>query len=157
MSSEPVASFFVNSGLVANRADIFHLLQPLLKQTVTYRFLRAGSLVSQGTGWVDRIVIDRPDVSSFFTPLSICLNVDSWEHLEFETRPDQLLRYTLVQGDERVVVEFAPTIQEEQRPVQQTLRFEPAAEYVQMTLAAMDAVEREAEPEDPRGSGADPA
>ena len=36
------------------------------------------------------------------------LNIDSFEHLEFETRPDQLLVYTLVQGDERVVVEFAP-------------------------------------------------
>ena len=38
----------------------------------------------------------------------ITINVDSFEHLEFETRPDQLLVYTLVQGDERVVVEFAP-------------------------------------------------
>ena len=36
------------------------------------------------------------------------MNIDSFEHLEFETRPDQLLVYTLVQGDERVIVEFAP-------------------------------------------------
>ena len=43
-------------------------------------------------------------VSSFFTPLSICLSVASWEHLEFETRPDQLITYVLVQGDERVVL-----------------------------------------------------
>ena len=34
--------------------------------------------------------------------------MDSFEHLEFETRPDQLLVYTLVQGDERVVIEFVP-------------------------------------------------
>ena len=39
---------------------------------------------------------------------SISLNVDSFEHLEFETRPDQLLVYALVQGDERVVIEYAP-------------------------------------------------
>jgi hypothetical protein len=139
VSDRQPARFFVNSGLVADRADIHHLLRPLLKQTITYRYLRAGSLIAQGTGWVERIVIDRPDVSSFFTPLSICLNVDSWEHLEFETRPDQLLTYRLVQGDEQVVMEFAPAIAEEERPVQQTLRFEPAAQYVQMTLAALDA------------------
>ena len=65
-------------------------------------------MVSNGTGWVERIVVDRPEVSTFFTPLSICLNIDSFEHLEFETRPDQLIVYTLVQGDERIVVEFAP-------------------------------------------------
>ena len=139
MSTDPAAKFFVNSGLVANHVDMYHLLRPLLKQTVSYRYLRGGSVVSHGTGWVERIVMDRPDVSSFFTPLSICVNVDSWEHLEFETRPDQLLMYTLVQGDERVVVEFAPAMGgDEERAVQQTLRFEPAAQYVQMTLAAMD-------------------
>ncbi|MFN8621725.1 MAG: hypothetical protein U0869_13365 [Chloroflexota bacterium] len=141
MSTDPAARFFVNSGLVASRVDMYHLLRPLLKQTVSYRYLRAGSVISQGTGWVERIVMDRPEVSSFFTPLSICLNVDSWEHLEFETRPDQLLTYTLVQGDEQVCLEFAQTVPDPERPVQQTLRFEPAAQYVQMTLAAMDADE----------------
>ena len=156
MSSEPAARFFVNSGLVANRVDIYHLLRPLLKQTVSYRYLRAGRVVSHGTGWVERIVMDRPDVSTFFTPLSICVNVDSWEHLEFETRADQLLTYTLVQGDERVVVEFAPTIPEPERPVQQTLRFEPAAQYVQMTLAAMDAEEADPDARDAVEGGADP-
>ena len=68
----------------------------------------AASSSSHGTGWVERIVVDQPDVSTYFTPLAITLNIDSFEHLEFETRPDQLLVYTLVQGDERVVVEFAP-------------------------------------------------
>ena len=158
MSSEPAAKFFVNSGLVATRVDIYHLLRPLLKQTVAYRYLRGGSVVSQGTGWVERIVMDRPDVSTFFTPLSICLNVDSWEHLEFETRADQLLTYTLVQGDEQVIVEFAPTIADEERPVQQTFRFEPAAQYVQMTLAALDADESDADAADITDEGGvDPA
>ena len=148
MSNGSPAKFFVNSGLVANRVDIYHLLRPLLKQTVSYRYLRAGGVVSHGTGWVERIVMDRPDVSSFFTPLSICLNVDSWEHLEFETRPDQLLTYRLVQGDEQVILEFAPSVADDSGPVQQKLGFEPAAQYVQMTLSALDADEPEAEDAD---------
>ena len=108
MSTSPAAKFFVNQGVVASPTDMLHLLRPLLKQTVTYRYLRGREVVSHGTGWVERIVTDSPDTSTYFTPLAITLNIDSFEHLEFETRPDQLLVYTLVQGDERVVVEFAP-------------------------------------------------
>ena len=108
MSSPPTAKFFVNTGVVASRTDMLHLLRPLLKQTVTYRYLRGRDLVAHGTGWVERIVTDAPDTSTYFTPLAITLNIDSFEHLEFETRADQLLVYALVQGDERVVVEFAP-------------------------------------------------
>jgi hypothetical protein len=85
-----------------------NLLRPLLKQTVSYRYHRGRELVAHGTGWVERIVVDDPEVSTYFTPISISLNVDSFEHLEFETRPDQLLVYVLVQGDERVVIEYAP-------------------------------------------------
>ncbi len=107
MSTTP-AKFFVNSGIVSNPADIHNLLRPLLKQTVSYAYFRGHDLIASGTGWVERIVADEPTTSTYFTPLSICLNVDSFEHLEFETRPDQLLAYTLVQGDERVVIEFAP-------------------------------------------------
>ena len=108
MSSPPPAKFFVNQGVVTSRTDMLHLLRPLLKQTITYRYLRGREVVSHGTGWVERIVVDADDISTYFTPLAITLNIDSFEHLEFETRPDQLLVYTLVQGDERVVVEFAP-------------------------------------------------
>jgi hypothetical protein len=139
VSSEPAAKFFVNSGLVSSPVDIYHLLRPLLKQTVAYRYLRGGKVVAHGMGWVERIVPDRPDVSSFFTPISVCLSVASWEHLEFETRPDQLLTYTLVQGDERVVIEFAPAAVTEDPPEQQVLRFDPAPGYVQMELGAMGA------------------
>lgn len=110
VSSVPPAKFFVNSGLVTSRVDMQHLLRPLLKQTVSYRFYRGRDLVAHGTGWVERIVADEPAMSTFFTPISITLNVDSFEHLEFETRPDQLLVYTLAQGDERVVIEFVPGI-----------------------------------------------
>ena len=142
MTLEPPAKFFVNSGLVSSPVDMHHLLRPLLKQTVTYRYLRSGTLVGHGTGWVERIVAREPLVSSYFTPLSICVNVDSWEHLEFETRPDQLITYTLVQGDERVVLEFAPVTRPDDGPVQETLRFAPShPEYVQMELSALEGVE----------------
>jgi hypothetical protein len=108
VASDPPAKFFINQGLVTSRTDVQHLLRPILKQTVTYRFFRGRDLVAHGTGWVERIVSDEPDMSTYFTPISITINVDSFEHLEFETRPDQLLVYTLVQGDERVVVEYVP-------------------------------------------------
>jgi len=108
VASDPPAKFFVNQGLVTGRTDVQHLLRPILKQTVTYRFYRGRDLVAHGTGWVERIVADEPEVSTYFTPISITINVDSFEHLEFETRPDQLLVYTLVLGDERVVMEFVP-------------------------------------------------
>lgn len=147
MTIEPVAKFFVNSGLVSSATDIHHLLRPLLKQTVAYRYLRSGEVVSHGTGWVERLVVNEREVSSFFTPLSICINVDSFEHLEFETRPDQLITYTLVQGDERVVLEFAPVMRGEDlgdAPEQQSFRLTPTAEYVQMELSALDAGDGEA-------------
>ena len=138
MSFDPPAKFFVNSGVVSTATDIYNLLRPLLKQTVSYRYFRGTAVVSHGTGWVERIVVDRPEVSTFFTPLSICLNIDSFEHLEFETRPDQLIIYTLVQGDERIVVEFAPVgrvITDE--PEQQHFSF-PSSDYVQMELGALE-------------------
>ena len=141
MTIESAAKFFVNHGLVSSRSDIHNLLRPLLKQTVAYRYYRGDALNGHGTGWVERIVVDEPGTSSFFTPLSICLNVDSFEHLEFETRPDQLLVYTLVQGDERIVLEFAPVHApaDGEEAVQQVLRFAPADDYVQMELGGFEA------------------
>jgi hypothetical protein len=108
VSSVPPAKFFVNRGIVSSRTDLLNVLRPLEKQTVAYRYYRGHELVQHGLGWVERIVANEPETSTFFTPLSICLNVDSFEHLEFETRPDQLLTYRLVQGDEAVVIDFAP-------------------------------------------------
>ncbi len=131
------AKFFVDSGLVSSPTDIHHLLRPLLRQTVSYRYLRSGTMVTTGTGWVERIVVDRPDASTYFTPLSICINVDSFEHLEFETRPDQLMTYTLVQGDERVVLEFAPFRRPADAPEQQAFLFGPSPGYIQMELSAL--------------------
>jgi hypothetical protein len=52
-------------------------------------------------------VVDHPEIASYFTPLSICVNLDSFDYLQFDTTSDQLLVYTLVIGSERVVLEFA--------------------------------------------------
>jgi hypothetical protein len=142
VSTEPPAKFFVNRGIVSSRTDIHHLLRPLLKQTVTYRYFRGRDLVDHGTGWVERIVADDPDVSTYFTPLSICLNIDSFEHLEFETRIDQLIVYALVQGDERVVLEFAPVADrgEEGPLAPRQLEFDTSG-FVQMELLGLQADE----------------
>ena len=119
------------------------VLRPLLKQTVSYRYHRAGALTGHGTGWVERIVVDEPGTSSFFTPLSICLNVDSFEHLEFETRPDQLIVYTLVQGDESVVLEFAPvSLEPSETHGPRQLEFDTSG-FVQMELLNSDGREEE--------------
>jgi hypothetical protein len=132
MARPTPVKFFVNSGIVSSRADIFNLLRPLLKQTVSYRYYRGRELVAAGTGWVERVVVDEPETSSYFTPVSVCLNVDSFEHLEFETRPDQLIVYALVEGDERVVLEFAPLGEGASREPEQ-LAFDTSG-FVQMEL-----------------------
>ena len=144
MSSTPPAKFFVNQGVVSTRADMQNLLRPLIKQTVGYRYFRGGRLVDHGTGWVERVVSDQADVSTYFTPLAITLNIDSFEHLEFETRPDQLLVYTLVQGDERVVLEFAPVASSDaESPLApRQLEFDTSG-FVQMELLGLDAHEEE--------------
>jgi hypothetical protein len=136
--SPPPAKFFVNQGVVSSREDMLNLLRPLLKQTISYRYQRGREVVSHGTGWVERIVVDQPDVSTYFTPIAITINVDSFEHLDFATRPDQLLVYTLVQGDETVVVEYAPGAEEIESPFEpRQLAFDTSG-YVQMELTGLD-------------------
>jgi hypothetical protein len=152
VSFEQPAKFFVNSGLASNPVDIYHLLRPLLRQTVAYRYVRGGKVVAHGTGWVERIVADRPDVSSFFTPLSICLSVASWEHLEFETRPDQLIVYTLVQGDERVTLQFVPEPGDREEAIQEPLPFQVLPGYIQMELNPLDGGEPPVETDGPPAS-----
>src|SRR5512135_1688102 len=107
--SEARAKLYINTGVVTNRTDIYNILRPLLKQTVTYTYYRGTHVESSGAGWVERIVVDHPEVASYFTPLAICLNLDSFDYLQFDTTSEQLLVYTLVIGSERVVLEFAAT------------------------------------------------
>ena len=138
MTSLPPAKFFVNRGVVGSRTDIYHLLRPLLKQSVAYAYVRGRDVVAHGAGPVERLAIDRPDVSSYFTPQSICLNVDSFEYVEFETRPEGLITYALVQGDERVVLTYIPADAELDAPLvaQPTLDL-VRDEYVQMELGGL--------------------
>ena len=139
MARPTPAKFYVNSGIVSSRTDILNLLRPLVKQTVSYRYFRGRDLVAHGTGWVERVVVDEPETSSYFTPLAICLNVDSFEHLEFETRPDQLIAYALVEGDERVVLEFGP-LGGPDRAAGEQLAFDTSG-FVQMELMGPEADE----------------
>ena len=137
MTTGPTAKFFVNQGVVTSRVDMHNILRPLLKQTVSYRYQRGRDLVAHGSGWVERIVVDDPEMSTYFTPISISLNVDSFEHLEFETRPDQLLVYSLVQGDERVIIEYAPlTTDEGGAHTARQLTFDTSG-FVQMELTGL--------------------
>jgi hypothetical protein len=143
VSTPPAAKFFVNQGVVSSPSDMLHLLRPLLKQTVTYRYLRGREVIAHGTGWVERIVTDAPETSTYFTPLAITLNIDSFEHLEFETRPDQLLVYILVQGDERISLEYAPlTVTDDESGGARQLEFDTSG-FVQMELQGLDAREVE--------------
>jgi hypothetical protein len=105
--SEARAKLYINTGVVTAKSDIYNILRPLLKQTVSYTYYRGTRVESSGTGWVERIVVDHPDVASYFTPLAICVNLDSFDYLQFDTTSDQLLVYTLTIGNERVVLEFS--------------------------------------------------
>jgi hypothetical protein len=105
--SEARAKLYINTGVVTARSDIYNILRPLLKQTVSYTYYRGSRVESSGTGWVERIVVDHPEIASYFTPLAICLNLDSFDYLKFDTTSDQLLVYTLTIGNERVVLEFS--------------------------------------------------
>ena len=105
--SEARAKLYINTGVVTARSDIYNILRPLLKQTVSYSYYRGAKVESSGTGLVERIVVDHPEIASYFTPLAICLNLDSFDYLQFDTTSEQLLVYTLTVGNERVVLEFA--------------------------------------------------
>lgn len=105
--SEARAKLYINTGVVTGKSDMYNILRPLLKQTVSYTYFRGARVESHGTGWVERIVVDHPEVASYFTPLAICLNLDSFDYLQFDTTSEQLLVYTLTIGGERVVLEFA--------------------------------------------------
>jgi hypothetical protein len=105
--TEARAKLYINTGVVTGKGDIYNVLRPLLKQTVSYSYYRGNQLQSHGTGWVERLVVDHPEIASYFTPLAICLNLDSFDYLQFDTTSEQLLVYTLVIGSERVVIEFA--------------------------------------------------
>jgi len=86
MARPTPAKFYVNSGIVSSRTDVLNLLRPLVKQTVSYRYYRGRDLVAVGTGWVERVVADEPETSSYFTPLAPARG-DSQEEVRWRARP----------------------------------------------------------------------
>ena len=88
--SEARAKLYINTGVVTARSDIYNILRPLLKQTVSYTYYRgtrssrAGPAGSSGSS---SITPTSPRTS----PLAICLNLDSFDYLQFDTTSDQLL------------------------------------------------------------------
>jgi hypothetical protein len=145
VSTSPAAKFFVNQGVVASPTDMLHLLKTVAEADDLLP-LHAGPRRRRawhGLGGTDRHRRAR-DVDLLHAAGDHA-DIDSFEHLEFETRPDQLLVYTLVQGDERVIVEFAPIGAD----AESTSPFAPrqlefdTSEYVQMELLGLESSEDE--------------
>ncbi|MEI7604781.1 MAG: hypothetical protein RIQ87_1048 [Chloroflexota bacterium] len=131
---EPAPGLFVNRGLAVLRADKANVLRPLLRQTVAYRHLRDGELVARGVGWVEEVLGDDPGVSTLFTPLTITINVDAFESVQFDLAEPGCLLYTLRARDESVEIEYragAPLTPE--TPVRTWLEYR-GEEYVQIEL-----------------------
>ncbi len=104
---ELTPGLFVNRGLAILRADKANVLRPLLRQTVSYRHLQGGELIARGMGWVEEVLGDDPEVSSIFTPLTITINVDAFQSVEFDLSEPGHLRYTLRSSDAVVEIEYS--------------------------------------------------
>jgi hypothetical protein len=131
---ESLPGLFVNRGLAILRADKANVLRPLLRQTVSYRHLHRGELIARGMGWVEEVLGDDPEVSSIFTPLTITINVDAFQSVEFDLSEPGNLRYTLRGGDSVVEIHYtagAPIPASE--PVRSWLEYR-GEEYVQIEL-----------------------
>ncbi|MFZ9961577.1 MAG: hypothetical protein ACO3GD_04515, partial [Candidatus Limnocylindrus sp.] len=92
---EQAPGLFVNRGLAILRADKANVLRPLLRQTVSYEHHVGGELIARGMGWVEEVLGDDPEISSIFTPLTITINVDAFQSVEFDLSEPGHLRYTL--------------------------------------------------------------
>ena len=89
------AKLYINTGVVTAKSDMYNVLRPLLKQTVSYSYFRGSKVESSGTGWVERIVVDHPDVASYFTPLA-------------DLPQPRLVRLPLVRHDVRAAARVHP-------------------------------------------------
>ena len=131
---EQSPSLFVNRGLVVQRADKANILRPLLHQTVSYRHLRDGEQIVRGHGWVEEVLGDDPEVSSIFTPLTITINVDAFDSIEFDLSEPGNLRYVLRSGADAVEIEYqAGTPLPDAAPVKSWLEYR-GEQYVQIEL-----------------------
>jgi hypothetical protein len=103
---EQLPGIFVNQGLAIGRADKANVLRPLLRQTVSYRRQRGAVTIASGIGWVEEVLGDDPEVSSIFTPLTITINVDAFDSVQFDLEEVGHLRYVLRRGDESIELEY---------------------------------------------------
>jgi hypothetical protein len=132
--NERAPGLFVNRGLVVQRADKANILRPLLRQTVSYRHLREGEQIVRGHGWVEEVLGDDPEVSTIFTPLTITINVDAFDSVEFDLSEPGNLRYVLRSGSDAVEVEFQAGAQVPvAAPVKSWLEYR-GEQYVQIEL-----------------------
>jgi hypothetical protein len=85
-------------------------------------------------GWVEEVLGDDPEVSSIFTPLTITINVDAFQSVEFDLSEPGHLRYTLRSSDAVVEIEYsAGTAIPRTEPVRTWLEYR-GEEYVQIEL-----------------------
>ena len=107
--ASPPAKFFVNQGVVSSRDRHARTCSgrssSRRSRTATSAAASSSPTAPAGSSGSSST---HPETRPTSRRSRSRLNIDSFEHLEFETRPDQLLVYTLVQGDERVIIEFAP-------------------------------------------------
>ena len=103
---EQLPGIFVNQGLAIGRADKANVLRPLLRQTVSYRRQQGGTTIASGIGWVEEVIGDDAEVSSIFTPLTITINVDAFDSVQFDLEEVGHLRYVLRRGDESIELEY---------------------------------------------------
>jgi hypothetical protein len=77
---------------------------------------------------------DDPEVSSIFTPLTITINVDAFESIEFDLSEPGTLRYVLRSGADAVEIEYqAGTQVPDAAPVKSWLEYR-GEQYVQIEL-----------------------
>lgn len=155
---EHLPGIFVNHGLAIGRADKANVLRPLLRQTVAYRRMHEGKTIASGIGWVEEVLGDDPEVSSIFTPLTITINVDAFESVEFDLAEVGHLRYVLRRGDEAIELEYRAGVPVPSDAPLRTWLDVRAEQYVQIELptSAWPTAEPSGDGEGGDGDPADP-
>jgi len=101
---------------------------------VAYEHRVGGELIARGMGWVEEVLGDDPEISSIFTPLTITINVDAFQSVEFDLSEPGHLRYTLRSNDAVVEIEYrAGATIPRSEPVRTWLEYR-GEEYVQIEL-----------------------
>jgi hypothetical protein len=131
---EQLPGIFVNQGLAIGRADKANVLRPLLRQTVSYRRQQSGVTIASGIGWVEEVLGDDPEVSSIFTPLTITINVDAFDSVQFDLEEVGHLRYVLRRGDEAIELEYRAGVPVPDEAPLRTWLDVRAEQYVQIEL-----------------------